>query len=208
MKRMPTDEEITGCRADLESLARRMLGETAPQYAEDAVSDALLKAITTFDDEKGATFGTWVHTILENRCKDILEGADISQRASPPPSLDDDGGEGDPMDRYAADDGSDIEEKLREYQAEGVDLIMDFLEGNKPGQSFHDWYPEDDPKAWICLLTWGDHWHIFGIRWNGNHQPKFISTLRKYLRNATRKTGTDDTAVSRLKKILKEHKYR
>lgn len=200
------EEAITslfrGHISNLKSVAFKILKNE--EDAEEMASDAFMEGIKTFDPDKGAKFSTWLHKITMNACISKLRKSkkhfetvgdenfelllEKERKIEWLPGKD-----GTPSPENVEDLHKAIEltRKEEDYIKEGVNLLDDFLRNPLPGQSFYDWY--EDEGAWRVLLTWGDHYQLLGINWEGPSEPIEIDNIRKRLKgispNAIAKKG-------------------
>ena len=70
------EELVARCKPSLEGTARRFFRNT-PYLCEEAVSEAITRAFEKYSSfKKKASFSTWMHSILESVCLDMIRERD------------------------------------------------------------------------------------------------------------------------------------
>ena len=220
--------------SDIRGVAFKILKNE--EDAEEMASDAFMKGIKTFDPGKGAKFSTWLYKLTTNACISKLR----KQKPEPEEEwvtpkkghkgrsvdesleefmdantvvewLQDKDGNLSPQNVEDFYRTQELNRKEEEYKKEGVNLFDEFLKHPIPGQSVYDWYEDDG--SWRVLLTWGDHWHLFGVKWDGPNEPPELDKIRKRLKGIPKKaiakkegksTGAVYTTTHRLRKKIKK----
>ena len=239
-KKQTFDKLINESLPLLERHAEFYLGENDQDLCADAISrtlEEIWRDLPKLDRKKSPL--PWMKKILERNCEDERRSKKRRDKnrivlESPARGQGDDDHEEDDFEslvgrnigvKWLPDgDGTlspqsvedfyrtlELTKKKEDYTREGVSLLDDFLKHPKPGQAVHDWYEDDG--SWRVLLTWGDHWEVFGIKWDGPQEPPEIDKIRKLLKGIPKKAiakkegksrGAIYTATHRVRKKIKK----